>query len=172
MPRLFVATWPPAHVVEALGRLIRPASAGVRWTTPDQWHVTLRFLGSVVDVDAVVEAVTSVAVAVEPVEARLGPVTDRLGRTILVVPVAGLDGLGASVIAATSALGSPPEDRPFLGHVTVARSKRRLPSSVVGVPIEASWTVTELAVVASDTRPEGARYTDVARVRLRGTASS
>ena len=99
---------------------------------------------------------------------RLGPATTRLGRTILVAPVAGLDRLAASVIAATSDLGTPPEDRPFLGHVTLARAKRRLPSSVVGVPIDATWTVTELAVVASDTRPEGARYTDVARVRLGG----
>ena len=96
----------------------------------------------------------------------MGPATTRLGRAILVVPVAGLGGLAASVSAATSDLGTPPEDRPFLGHVTLARAKR-LPRSVVGVPIEATWPVTELAVVASQTRPDGAHYDDVARVSLR-----
>ena len=169
MPRLFVAAWPPPDVVEVLARFDRPPADGLRWTTLDQWHVTLRFLGSVDDVDAVVEAVSPVAAVSDPVEARLGPATARLGRTILVVPVAGLGPLADVVIAATADLGTPPEDRPFLGHVTLARGKRRLPPSVVGVPIEATWTVTELSVVASDTRPEGARYTDVARVRL-GTA--
>ena len=169
MPRLFVAAWPPPDVIEVLGRLDRPASDGLRWTTPDQWHVTMRFLGSVTDVDAVVEAVAATAATQPAVDATLGPATTRLGRTILVATVAGLDRMAASVVAATSGLGAPPEDRPFLGHVTLARAKRRLPTTVVGAPIDASWTVTELAVVASDTRPEGARYTDVARVNLGST---
>ena len=47
--RLFVAVWPPVDVVERLSELPRPAVDGVRWTTPDQWHVTIRFLGEVAD---------------------------------------------------------------------------------------------------------------------------
>ena len=43
--RLFVAVWPTPAVVEELGALPRPAAPGLRWTTADQWHVTLRFLG-------------------------------------------------------------------------------------------------------------------------------
>ena len=166
MTRLFVATWPPPDVIELLGRLERPVIDGMRWTTPDQWHVTLRFLGAVDDVDAVVEAVAATAAKQPTAVATMGPETARLGRTILVAPVAGLDRLGASVVAATSDLGTPPEDRPFVGHVTLARTRRRVPSSSVGIPIAATWTVTEVAVVASDTRPEGARDTDVDRLRL------
>src|ERR1700674_5370013 len=43
--RLFVAVWLPAPVLAQLDDLARPEMAGVRWTTIDQWHVTLRFLG-------------------------------------------------------------------------------------------------------------------------------
>jgi 2'-5' RNA ligase len=168
VPRLFVAAWPPPDVVEVLDGFDRRPSDGVRWTTPEQWHVTLRFLGAVDDVDDVVEAVTASVMAQPAVVATMGPATTRLGRTILVAPVAGLERIAASVIAATAHLGAPPENRPFRGHLTLARSKRRLPSAAVGVPIAATWTVSELAVVASDTRPEGARYTDIARVSLRG----
>jgi 2'-5' RNA ligase len=49
--RLFVAIVPPpAAVAELAGRLaaLRPAAPpGVRWASPDSWHVTLAFLGEV-----------------------------------------------------------------------------------------------------------------------------
>ena len=61
--RLFVAAWPPADVVEALRGLDRPVVTGMRWTTADQWHVTLRFLGDVDDPAPVVAALTA---ATEP----------------------------------------------------------------------------------------------------------
>jgi len=49
--RLFVAALPDKSTVDRLrgacGGWPRPTVAGLRWTGPDQWHVTLRFLGSV-----------------------------------------------------------------------------------------------------------------------------
>ena len=47
--RLFVAVWPPYEVVNSIAALERPPLPGLRWTTPDQWHVTMRFLGDVDD---------------------------------------------------------------------------------------------------------------------------
>ena len=47
MPRLFVAVWPPDEVLDLIAALPRPEVEGLRWTTRDQWHVTLRFFGSV-----------------------------------------------------------------------------------------------------------------------------
>lgn len=166
MPRLFVAVWPPPEVVSALGAIERPSVDGLRWTTPEQWHVTLRFLGSVDDEREVVAAVRSATNGAVPVPVALGPGSQRLGRGILVVPVAGLDALAADVVDATARLGRPPDDRPFHGHVTLARAKRRLPRRVIGLPVAGGWTVEEVAVVASDTRPDGARYHDVARLPL------
>ena len=43
--RLFLAVWPSPEVVDVLRALPRPDTPGVRWSTEDQWHVTVEFLG-------------------------------------------------------------------------------------------------------------------------------
>ncbi|MGH3783890.1 MAG: 2'-5' RNA ligase family protein [Pseudonocardiaceae bacterium] len=48
--RLFVALTPPDEVVEALRvctHELRECAPELRWTRPEQWHVTLAFLGEV-----------------------------------------------------------------------------------------------------------------------------
>ena len=40
-----MAVWPPEEVLDLIGGLARPEVEGLRWTTRDQWHVTLRFFG-------------------------------------------------------------------------------------------------------------------------------
>jgi 2'-5' RNA ligase len=159
MPRLFVAVWPPEEVLDRVAGLDRPTVAGLRWTTRDQWHVTLRFLGES-EVAPVLAALAGVAPA-EPVAARLGPAVDRFGQRILHVPVRGLDQLAAAVVAATAHLGHPPDDRPFHGHVTLARvgkaarvDLRRL----AGAPVEGAWDADSFCLVESRLSPAGARY--------------
>ena len=49
--RCFVAVWPPPDVIEALGGLSRPPLDILRWSSRDQWHVTLRFFGELSDHD-------------------------------------------------------------------------------------------------------------------------
>ena len=135
--RLFVAVWPPPPVVDVLAGLDRPAVDGLRWTTPAQWHVTLRFIGW---------AEPSSVGPLPEVGGRLlslGPATVRLGRHVLAVPVDGLD----DVVE---------DGRP---HLTLARAKGGIPGSLVGVPASASWTSGPATLVASETLPGGARYT-------------
>jgi len=135
--RLFVAVWPPQPVVDVLAGLERPPVEGLRWTTPAQWHVTLRFIGS---------AEPSSVGPLPDVRGRalsLGPATVRLGRHVLVVPVAGLDDVVEG--------GRP--------HLTLARAKRGIPGSLVDVPVSASWTSGPATLVSSETLPGGARYT-------------
>ncbi len=160
--RLFVAVWPPAELVETLAGLERPQAKGLRWTTRDQWHVTLRFLGSVGegDFEALVVALRGIAVPGEsarlarlerPVTAVVGPGPSAFGRGVWVLPVAGLDGLAAVVdglvgpadglVGPADGLAGPadglvgPADglaRPFHGHLTLARAKH--PSLLKGLP--------------------------------------
>ena len=50
--RMFVALLPPDPVVEDLAEFLAPrqeAGDGLRWTVPDQWHVTLAFFGDVTE---------------------------------------------------------------------------------------------------------------------------
>lgn len=174
--RLFVAVWPPPPVVEVLGRLARPDHPSVRWTPPGQWHVTLRFLGEVDadDVPAVVRALADVAAASAPRQVVMGPTTVRLGRAVLVVPVAGLDDVGSAAIEATRSVGAPPSDRPFTGHLTVARGRGRanVPGSLAGEALTATWVADELALVRSHLGSPGARYETLASLPFASEAAA
>ena len=83
-----MAVWPSPDVVNALAGLDRPACDGVRWTTPDQWHVTLRFLGWMVDAEEGKGALARTPFVREAgqVMAVAGPAISRLGPSILCVP--------------------------------------------------------------------------------------
>jgi 2'-5' RNA ligase len=73
--RLFVAVWPNEEVTARIAALDRPEVRGLRWTTPDQWHVTLRFLGQVEDPEPVVAALAGAAARSVPGTAHRGPAT-------------------------------------------------------------------------------------------------
>jgi 2'-5' RNA ligase len=169
--RLFVAVWPPADVAAQVAGLRRPDVAGLRWTSPDQWHVTLRFLGSVPDGDvaAVVGAldaalsgpeVTGSEPAAGSTVAVAGPAVGRFGDRVLHIPVTGLDVLAELVVAATGRYGEAPDDRPFHGHLTLARARGRSLDlrALTGAPFDARWAVREVTLVRSTTAPTGARY--------------
>lgn len=169
MPRLFVAVWPPADIVERIAALPRPDVAGVRWTDPAQWHVTLRFLGRVDDASPVDEALS--AVVAPPVDAVAGPQVARFGHRLLHVPVDGLAPLARAVVAATARFGEPPEDRSFSGHLTLARVRRGARvdlRALAGAPFEGRWRVDEATLVQSRLGPAGARYDVVGRYPLAG----
>ena len=167
--RLFVAALPDGSTVdrlrEACGGWPRPKVAGLRWTGPDQWHVTLRFLGSI-DPGEAAAALDGLGWAAA--EARLGPATALLGRGVLMVPVGGLDGLAGAVAAATVDLGGLREDRPFTGHLTLARSRGRVPAGWEGRPVVGAFPVAEVCLVGSETLSEGARYEVLGRWPLSG----
>ena len=124
MPRLFVAVWPPATVIDDLASLPRPAAPGVRWTKPHRLHITLRFLGEC-DLDEAAEALG--AGVHHRASITLGPGAERLGSGVLMLPAAGADELAESVVETTRYIGDPPPDHPFVGHLTIARFRKRQP---------------------------------------------
>jgi 2'-5' RNA ligase len=165
---LFIAALLPDDVLDLLASLPRPQEPGVRYTRRDQWHVTLRFLGSC-EIDAAREAFDRINASAAT--GALGPAVSRLGRSVVVVPIAGLEPLAASVAAVTAAVGEPPDPRPFTGHVTVARLKGRPACRIAGHPVRASFAVRELHLVRSDTHADGAVYQTVAATTLRRQSS-
>ena len=165
--RCFVAVWPTAEVVEALAGLPRPGADRLRWSSQDQWHVTLRFFGELgpAQVDHVSAALAEVARGLpEEVTARGGPTTRFLGPGLIVWPVEGLRPAAGPVGRATADIGEPVPDRPFFGHLTVARGSRgtdlRAAPHLLAT-LAASWRVTSLSLVRSDLTPAGARYRDL-----------
>jgi 2'-5' RNA ligase len=155
MARLFIAVWPPDEVAEALTALPRKDQRGVRFVRPENWHVTLRFLGEA-DPHEVIEALD--AAIFTPTRARVGPAVDVISERALVVPVTGVDGIARTVNELTRDIGKPPRKR-FIGHVTVARLKphARMPHAL-GVLVSAEFDVEEVALVQSRLDPQGARY--------------
>jgi 2'-5' RNA ligase len=155
MARLFLAVWPPDDVAEALTALPRKDQRGVRFVRPENWHVTLRFIGQA-DPHEVIDALDGATLA--ETTARLGPAVDVIAERALVVPVAGLDAIARTVIERTREIGRPPRKR-FVGHLTVARLKphARMPHAL-GLLVSAEFDVAEVALVQSRLDPQGARY--------------
>jgi len=161
MARLFVAVWPPDAVVEHVRSLRRKDQRGIRFVPPENWHMTLRFLGES-DEREVVDALDGFDHGDPPPPvARLGPAVDVMGGRALVIPVTGLDELARAVERATKHLGEPPRKR-FVGHLTLARCARgaRMPE-VLGAPFADEFPVAEIALVQSRLEPTGARYETV-----------
>lgn len=165
--RCFVGVWPPGPVRDALDAPSRQA-AGLRWVAPGSWHVTLAFAG-----DVAAPAVESWAAALHAAAARLagrpdavlGPATATLGPAILCVPVGGLEAAATAVRAEAAARGLPYDEKPFVGHLTLARARGRcgrVPAHLVGQPLSARWPVAELLLVSSEGAPGDSRYETVA----------
>jgi 2'-5' RNA ligase len=172
--RLFVAVSLPPDVTTLVRDLPRPDLASLRWTTEEQWHITLRFLGEVETPVAVADALREVpealrAAGIDDVEALLGAATAWFrGRKILHVPVTGLDDLARAVEVATAPWGEGSDDPPFAGHLTLARVRQRQtgPANLAGTPVSAEWTVDEIALMSSTLGPGGSRYGVVAKIPL------
>jgi 2'-5' RNA ligase len=176
--RAFVALELGAEGREAIGALItslRPRLSGARWVRPEGVHLTLRFLGdtSPERIATLRPLLSAAASGAELGEARLAglgtfPGTGKPPRVLwlgIQLPPPTLS-LQAECERAAVAVGFPPEERPFRGHLTLARFRERvlrpaLPPVDLGV-----IRLRTLALIRSELRPGGAVYTPVARFPL------
>ncbi len=167
--RLFVAVWPPDELVAQLLSLPRTEVAGLRWSTREQWHVTLVFLGEVREVAEAVAAFRSIRLPPRPV-ATAGPRTAVLGRRVLQLPVAGLEPVAKATRAAMKRVGAERPRKEFSGHLTLARARATVPASVAEkvatTPIVSRWEVDEVTLVASTLRRQGSLYEVIDRRAL------
>jgi 2'-5' RNA ligase len=159
--RLFVAITPPADVVAELHLRtseLRELAPGLRWSRPEQWHLTLAFLGEVSD-ETLPELTTRLGRAAgrHPPLALALSGGGRFGNRVLWTPVTGdRTGLGRlvdSVRAAVRRSGLPIEDRPYRPHLTLARSDgstdlRPLVSALASVEGR-QWVADRLHLVRS-----------------------
>jgi len=125
MPRIFTAIEIPAHVAQML-TFLRGGLPGARWIDPENYHITLRFIG---DVDAhVAHDVASMLDTVNraPFELRLegvGSFGGRKPRAVFanVAPSQALMDLQAEHERLMQRVGLAPEGRKYTPHVTLAR---------------------------------------------------
>lgn len=167
--RLFVAVRPPPEVLDLLAALPRTEGGSARWTTREQWHITLRFLGNVDDPAPVVAALHAAVPPRPPVHVTLGPRAGVLGHQVVYVPVSGLEDMAAVVVDATKTFGKPPPTRRFKGHLTLARTKGGTVDRS-SLDVAASWTVGEVELIRSHLGRGPAWYETLARFPLSGSS--
>lgn len=160
--RLFAALTPSAAAVEHLTAFLEPrqdAGPDLRWTDPEQWHVTLAFMAAVPEraVEDVERAVAEVAATHPPVELRLagsGAFPYVAEARVLWTGVSGeLDPLARRVRDACSHAGGAPQGGRFHAHLTLARFRRpteatrwvRVLDGYAGPP----WTTREISLISS-----------------------
>ncbi|MGH4024572.1 MAG: RNA 2',3'-cyclic phosphodiesterase [Pseudonocardiaceae bacterium] len=128
--RLFVALSPPAEAVDDLRAgtaALREMAPQLRWTPPEQWHLTLAFLGEVEEpvLGALTNRLTRAAKRHPPLALSLGG-GGRFGQRVLWTRVHGdrhgLRRLADSAQAAARRSGVPMEQRPYRPHLTLARA--------------------------------------------------
>jgi 2'-5' RNA ligase len=125
MPRLFTALEIPPDIGRSLA-MLRGGLPGARWIEPENYHVTLRFIGDIDD--AVADEVASILDGVrrEGFELRLEGLASFGGRKPRAV-VAGvavskpLLELQAEQERLMQRVGLAPEGRKYTPHVTLAR---------------------------------------------------
>jgi 2'-5' RNA ligase len=166
MARLSIAVWPPPRIVAALASLDRPVLDGVRWSTPPQWMVKVRPLGTVNErlVPELAAVLDDELMGAPAVRCVLGPVTRWLGGQWLGAPVHGLEDLAAVVFEATEALVPVTHPQPFQADVVLARG--RVPKDLTGRPISGRWTTRSVSLVADRSSVRAPRFEDLATIRL------
>jgi 2'-5' RNA ligase len=135
MPRLFTGLEIPAAIGQELSTY-RGGLPGARWVEPENYHLTLRFIG---DVD---HAIARDVFAILGEGRRRAPLTITLDglasfggerpRAVFarVAPAGDLADLQAEQERLIRRVGAPPEKRKFTPHVTLARLRDTPPGEV------------------------------------------
>lgn len=166
------------EVQESMKRRAQRSRLHLRWTTREQLHVTMKFLGSIDEehLAALSSAVEQLGASTPAVETRI----DELGAfgsvrraRVLVAHVADDSGIIAALAerleVVAEEIGVPPETRGFRAHVTLARIKRPgdasdLVEAAHFEPIELRFD--ELRLYRSVLKPTGSEYSVLASARL------
>src|SRR6266850_3016568 len=192
--RLFVAIDLESEIRERVSDFasgLKRTAPDVRWTLPQSWHITLKFIGEVPP-----DRLPKIKEQLEKINA--GPADIRVGGTgffpnqrsarVFWAGVHGDSALAALAEAVDRSLGSigiPFEERAFTPHLTLARSASttrgsqssasakqqfaKLQQQLEKVPSPDFGTMTarEFFLYQSQTSSKGAEYTKLARYELK-----
>ncbi len=193
--RLFIAIALPQAVRDEIVRVQQELQAlvpraAVRWTRPDQFHLTLRFLGNVpgesVDdlkhgVDAVCRNAPLLSLRAEGVGFFPGPRSPRVVWVGINDGDGRLAGLQQRIEAAVGPFSPEPGEKNFAGHVTLGRLKNPRLADTRDLAARAQslekrvfdgWTASEVEIIRSELSSGGARHTSLAVCRLGGGVGS
>jgi RNA 2',3'-cyclic 3'-phosphodiesterase len=184
--RLFIALPISPEVLSSLEHLIRTLNSQfppetVRWTRPEQIHLSLKFLGQVPreTIAPLQSALREACRGIPPISLRAETVgafpNSRNPRVIW----AGLQGdlellknLHQKVEAKTSPFSAKNENRPFRPHLTLGRVREGGRTRLEFAPAQhesvfGAWTARETVLMESKLSPRGATYMTLCRIPLK-----
>ncbi len=168
MIRLFVALPIPNSVAAGL-MLIQAGVPGARWSTREQLHLTLRFIGEIDgrDANAIDEALASIAAPAYTLALKgVGEFGGKKPHSLW----AGVDNaepvvhLQRKIESVLQRIGLAAEERKFKPHVTLARLRATPPGRVMdyladhALYASAPFPVTEFILYESILTPNGSLY--------------
>ena len=163
----------------AIQQCLQEIGAEVGWVRPQNIHLTLKFLGSVVPerLQEVVEAVRRAAVPASPILlefAELDCFPNKRKPRIICAKLKdlseGLEGLQLRVEKELIAIGFPSESRSFSPHLTLGRIRsgqkvQKLVSELKAKHLgKLRFDAIEMVVMGSQLHPSGVLYTPISRI--------
>jgi 2'-5' RNA ligase len=146
--RLFVSLRPSRQALAHLGT----ALAGRRTSNPEQWHITVAFLGEVERPEVLYDGLRAAASRTPEFPLQLAGAGAFSGTRVVWAGVAGdldaLTALAAQVQQACRDAGVVLERRPFRPHLTIGKSGQIEPALLRDYAGPA-WTVHEVELVHS-----------------------
>src|SRR6266568_2804130 len=168
MPRIFTGLELPSNVAQSLA-MLRGGLPGARWIDPEDYHVTLRFIGDVDDTLAREVASLLGKVSRPPLELRLDGLSSFGGRRPRAVIAAlaqtpALMELQAEHERLMRRVGLEPEGRKFTPHVTLARLRDSSSRDVAdylstrAAPFRSSFRVSRFVLFSARASVGGGPY--------------
>ena len=164
--------------LEDLVRKLRSPRYDVRWVSPRNIHLTLRFFGEISsqDIDGVSLAAEKAALAVPPFEVNiigLGAFPSLRSPRVIWAGIENPDslvGLEKIISSELSLMAWPPPDKPFRPHITLGRVKSSRGKKELNQILEqykgvnpGRLFVDHFSLIKSDLKPSGPAYTPLNR---------
>ncbi len=174
-----------AREAERLERALGPFSRDLRFTRVESIHLTLKFLGETPEhlLPALSEALARAAASTAPFPIEfheVGAFPSPAEPRVLYLGAAPdsaepLRALARAVEQSFEPLGFATERRPFTPHLTLARVKERRHARAIGKRVaelrtdeRTDFVAERIALMRSELRPEGARYSVLSECALEG----
>ena len=192
--RLFVGLDIPEDIRERMRAYVhelKQHGAQAKWTNPDGWHITLKFIGWTKREPEIREALKHIAVPPFQISFRdvgfFTPKQPRIFYAGIEAPPA-LAGLARKIDEALVTCGVDAEQRPYSPHLTFARTGSGRPHGASGDqkaptmrsvqqlvermpewqhPQFGTMTANEFVLYLSELSPQGAKYTQLEKYPLR-----